>query len=176
MMIRHSWALIRSTDISQDLLRSFKIYWFNIINFTFDIWQVTSSDKWLFNFEFWQLTFDFWYLTFDIDMTLIWHWYDIDMKLIWNWYDIDIKFLWQWYDIDMALIWHWYVIDMSLIWHLYDIWYLTFDICHDDDSTRTDAYDISTSFSLMDSEIKRSQKSLTDSLTDWIWQISGWFI
>ena len=35
------WDLTRSIEISQDLLRSQKIYWFGILHFTFGIWQLT---------------------------------------------------------------------------------------------------------------------------------------
>ena len=84
------WDLTRSTEISKDLLRSQKIYWFGIIHLTFGIWHfvfdilhltfciwhLTCHDIeiWhdIWNLKFFNLTFEIWNLTFDI-----WHWYDI---------------------------------------------------------------------------------------------------
>ena len=48
-----TWHLT-STEISQDLLRSQNIYWFGIINLTFDIWHAMTFDIYI----PWYLTFD----------------------------------------------------------------------------------------------------------------------
>ena len=60
-IIQPSWDLIRSLEISQDLLRSHKIYWGPIRS------TEISSINW---FDILHLIFDTWHLTFDIDMPL----------------------------------------------------------------------------------------------------------
>ena len=84
--IQHSWDLIRSTDISQDLLRSHKIYR--------DLTRSTEISQDLLRSQkiYWDLKrstdliFNVWHLTFDIDMPLPWHLtFDIDMTFdIWH--------------------------------------------------------------------------------------------
>ena len=79
------WDLTRSTEISQDLLRSQKIYRFGILHLTCGIWHLT--------FEIWHSKcHDIpWHFTFDIDAT--WHlkfdmpWHSITFD-VWHIYDI----------------------------------------------------------------------------------------
>ena len=96
------WYLTRSTDISQDLLRSHKIYWYGKIHLTFDIRT---------------FTFYIWHLKFETSFH-IWHLLR-SQKIYW-----DLKI-----STDLAsYIWH---LTFG-IWHLtfHDIWHLTFDIWH----------------------------------------------
>ena len=109
------WDLARSTEISQDLLKSPKIYWdltihgdltwhlpFDIWHLTFDIWHLTLDISYL-TFDIWHLTIDNWHLTFA------------------NWHlTFDICHL-------SFAICHL----PFAIWNLtFDIWHLTFDIWH----------------------------------------------
>ena len=85
--------LTRSTEISQDLLRSHKIYWFGIIHLTFGIWHLT--------FGIWHLTFGIWHLVFDI-------WHAKTFHDIWHWYAMEFD-IWR-LSID---IWH---LTFDIIW------------------------------------------------------------
>ena len=101
--------LTRSAEISQDLLRSHKIYWdlkrstdlaLYIWHFTFYIWYLT--------FTMWYLTFDIWHLTFDIwYITLICH----DMISYNDINTIHIHFMWWILSEVISVIWNVYSVD-----------------------------------------------------------------
>ena len=135
------WYLTRSTDISQDLLRSHKIYWYGKIHLTFDIrtftfyiWHLTLTPHFTFNI--------YWDLTRSTDLaSYIWH-----LTLIYH------------------DIWHWYTMtfDIDIPWHL------TFDMTEGTDSTSTDTDDIDTILSHFHWWILRLS---LQSVVIWIWEM-----
>ena len=165
------WDITICTEISQDLLRSYMIYWFGKIHLKFDIWTFT--------FGIWHLTFDIWHwhaMTWHLTST------EISQDLLRS-YKICWYFTWSTEISKDLLIWHytfdiWHLVfdiwhltchdipwHLTLIWHLtFDIWHLTFDITECTDRTNTDIGTILSHFHWWILRLSAIQKK---SLTDW---------